>query len=67
MRDINLGGVRLRLVSSSTVARLRTGHIAEADGVLQMLRWLGRAPESFVQGSPPIGWTRRSSRASTID
>ena len=51
MRDINRG-VRLRPVSSSTVARLRTGHVAEADGVLQMLRWLGRAPESFIPGFP---------------
>jgi hypothetical protein len=34
-------------VAPSTVAGLRTRSVAEADGVLQMLRWLGRAPESF--------------------
>lgn len=26
--------------------------MAEGDGVLQMLRWLGRTPESFVPGHP---------------
>jgi hypothetical protein len=29
---------------------LRTGITAEGDGVLQMLLWLGRSPESFVPG-----------------
>jgi len=29
---------------------LRTGIAAEGDGVLQMLLWLGRSPESFVPG-----------------
>jgi transcriptional regulator with XRE-family HTH domain len=36
-------------VSPSTVARLHERATAEADGVLQMLRWLARAPESFVE------------------
>lgn len=40
-----------RAVSRSTVEGLRTRAVAEADGVLQMLRWLQRTPESFVPGS----------------
>ena len=46
------GAVSARPVASSTIAGLRTKAQAEADGVLQMLRWLGRAPESFVPGVP---------------
>ena len=34
----------------STITRLKTGTVAEGDGVLQMLLWLGRSPESFVPG-----------------
>lgn len=37
-------------VSQSTVAGLRTKAVAEGDGVLQMLRWLRRSPESFIPG-----------------
>src|SRR5262245_16365800 len=50
MREVNRG-IATRAVASSTVTRLRTQKVAEADGVLQMLRWLRRAPESFVPGS----------------
>jgi len=39
-----------RPLAASTVTTLRTKPIAEGDGVLQMLRWLGRTPESFVAG-----------------
>src|SRR5262245_791364 len=39
-------------VSPSTVAQLHRRATAEADGVLQMLHWLGRAPESFLAGDP---------------
>src|SRR5262249_27059165 len=31
---------------------LLTKAVAEGAGVLQMLRWLGRAPESFMSGLP---------------
>ena len=48
IREINRGAARA--VASSTVSRLRTRQVAEADGVLQMLVWLGRTPESFVAG-----------------
>lgn len=40
----------VRPVASSTIRRLATRPLAEADGVLQMLRWLGRTPESFIRG-----------------
>jgi ribosomal protein L24E len=46
MREINRGATRA--VASSTVSRLGTRPVAEADGVLQMLVWLGRTPESFA-------------------
>jgi hypothetical protein len=45
------GNSRRRL-SASTVTGTRTRTVAEADGVLQMLRWLNRTPESFVPGLP---------------
>ena len=53
-RDISAAGPvpAGRPVASSTITSLRTQTLAEADGVLQMLRWLGRAPESFVPGLP---------------
>jgi transcriptional regulator with XRE-family HTH domain len=38
-------------VGAATVSGLRTRATVEADGVLQMLRWLGRAPESFIAGA----------------
>ena len=50
-REINgqSGRVAHRL-SASTVVATRTRAVAEGDGVLQMLRWLNRTPESFVPG-----------------
>lgn len=41
-----------RGMSASTVRATRTRTVLEGDGVLQMLRWLGRTPESFVPGHP---------------
>jgi hypothetical protein len=51
-REINaqFADSRARPLSSSTVSGLRTKSFVEADGVLQMLRWLGRTAESFVPG-----------------
>jgi hypothetical protein len=37
-------------LSSSTVKGVGSRRVAEGDGVLQMLRWLNRSPESFVAG-----------------
>ena len=35
----------------STITGLRDRRLAEGDGVLSMLLWLGRTPESFVLGN----------------
>jgi ribosomal protein L24E len=43
---------RTRPLSQSTVTGMRTKALAEGDGVLAMLRWLNRTPESFVPGHP---------------
>jgi hypothetical protein len=37
-------------VSASTITGIREKRSVEADGVLQMLRWLDRTPESFCAG-----------------
>ena len=37
-------------VSPSTLTGLQSRTAVEGDGVLQMLRWLGRTPESFIAG-----------------
>jgi hypothetical protein len=37
-------------LAASTITGLRTRALAEGDGVLQLLLWLGRTPESFVPG-----------------
>ena len=46
-RNATAGGI-----SASTLSGLRKRRAVEGDGVLQMLRWLGRTPESFVPGHP---------------
>jgi hypothetical protein len=40
-----------RPVSGSTLSGMLKRRVIEGDGVLQMLRWLDRAPESFVPGN----------------
>ncbi len=42
-------------VSASTLTGLRSRAVVEGDGVLQMLRWLERSPESFVPGMEERG------------
>jgi hypothetical protein len=51
-REINLQSERTAQnpIATSTVMGIRTRDVAEADGVLQMLLWLDRTPESFVPG-----------------
>ena len=39
-------------ISASTLTGMRNRAVIEGDGVLQMLRWLDRTPESFVPGHP---------------
>jgi hypothetical protein len=48
-RQFERPGVARRM-SSSTITGVGRRDVAEGDGVLQMLRWLGRSPESFVRG-----------------
>jgi transcriptional regulator with XRE-family HTH domain len=56
-REINAlaGRVPVRALSPSTLAGFRLRSVAEADGVLQALRWLDRTPESFLPGPPKPG------------
>jgi uncharacterized protein YfiM (DUF2279 family) len=57
-REINrgFGQTRSRPISVSTVRGLRDKTFGvEGDGVLQMLLWLDRTPESFVPGHPLAG------------
>ena len=51
-REVNQQRTTPRPLSPSTVASLRTRADAEGDGILQMLLWLRRTPESFVPGAP---------------
>ncbi|HXR97722.1 MAG TPA: hypothetical protein VN709_07750 [Terriglobales bacterium] len=56
VREMNGGGVHAgRQMSASTVTATRVSRISEADGVLQMLRWLRRSLESFMQPVAPPG------------
>jgi hypothetical protein len=50
--EINRTSVRVSIhpISRSTVTGMRSKTTVEADGVLQMLIWLNRTPESFVPG-----------------
>lgn len=50
--EINGGPKQFRGIAVSTVTGLRTKRVAEGDGVLGMLVWLGRSPESFMPGDP---------------
>ncbi|MBI1796961.1 MAG: hypothetical protein HYR74_07905 [Candidatus Eisenbacteria bacterium] len=51
-REINRQSQRLSAhpISQSTVQGIRTHSVVEGDGVLQMLLWLDRTPESFMPG-----------------
>jgi hypothetical protein len=55
VRDINqpYESTTSRPIARSTIVSLRTKRVAEGDGVLAMLRWLDRSPESFVAGRDP--------------
>jgi hypothetical protein len=44
-----------RAISASTLTGLRNRHVVEGDGVLQMLRWLNRTPESFALDAGDVG------------
>ncbi len=46
------GRARNRPLSPSTLTGMTRRTVLEGDGVLQMLRWLNRTPESFTRGGP---------------
>src|SRR5215813_13733712 len=48
--EVNCHRTRLRPIAVSTITGLRQKPVGEGDGILQMLLWLGRTPESFVPG-----------------
>ena len=49
-RDISRFKIGRRRLATSTITGLRNKAICEGDGILQMLLWLRRTPESFVPG-----------------
>lgn len=50
--QVNHRRTKLRPIAASTLTSLKEKKVGEGDGILQMLVWLGRAPESFVPGIP---------------
>jgi hypothetical protein len=51
-REINRFVTVARPIATSTITGLKTKKLGEGDGILQMLLWLRRTPESFVPGFP---------------
>ena len=49
-REVNRFRAGGHPVAASTITGLRVTRVGEGDGILQMLLWLGRTPESFVPG-----------------
>jgi hypothetical protein len=51
-REINapFKELSVRLISVSTLTGMLRRQMLEGDGALQMMRWLGRAPECFASG-----------------
>ena len=49
-REVNRHRTTLRPIAVSTITGLKDKPGGEGDGILQMLVWLGRTPESFVPG-----------------
>ncbi len=52
--EINRGTTGPYAIAASTIRGLTSRSIVEGDGVLQMLLWLGRPPESFVPDFPDV-------------
>jgi hypothetical protein len=46
--EVNRFRTKLRPIAASTITGLRQKQVGEGDGILQMLLWLQRTPESFV-------------------
>jgi hypothetical protein len=47
-KEVNRFRTKRRPITVSTITGFRHKSIGEGDGILQMLLWLGRTPESFV-------------------
>jgi hypothetical protein len=47
-KEVNRFRTTRRPIAVSTITGLRTKSVGEGDGILQILLWLGRTPESFV-------------------
>ena len=50
-REVNRFRTKLRPIAVSTITGLKNKPVGEGDGILQMLIWLKRTPESFVPGA----------------
>jgi len=50
MREINRFDTIGHPIATSTITGLQNKRVAEGDGILQMLLWLRRTPESFISG-----------------
>lgn len=49
-REVNKNRTPRRPIRASTITSLREKPVGEGDGILQMLLWLRRSPESFIPG-----------------
>jgi hypothetical protein len=49
--EVNRHRTFMRPIASSTITSLKQKRVGEGDGILQMLLWLRRTPESFVPGA----------------
>src|SRR5262245_51408793 len=49
-REINRGHTEGHPIATSTITGLNSKRVGEGDGILGMLLWLRRAPESFIPG-----------------
>jgi hypothetical protein len=51
-REVSRTRTKGQPITTATITGLRNRALAEGDGILQMLLWLRRTPESFVLGFP---------------
>src|SRR5262249_47110337 len=49
-REINRGHIEGRPIATSSITSLQSKPVGEGDGILSMLLWLRRTPESFIPG-----------------
>jgi hypothetical protein len=63
MREVNRFNTEGHPIATSTITGLRSKKVVEGDGILQLLLWLGRTPESFVRG---MEWDPESARLPVV-